>query len=117
MYKKDEERPVGFADVKAILDLLVEGREENLKFIHGDAFGWDDKAMLVNAVARPFSEEPAFRLIDPSLVGVGRAKETNLFIALTVGIGGFSQMPLDGPFATPEQLAVIAEWIDDGMPD
>ena len=25
MYKKDEERPVGFADVKAILDLLVEG--------------------------------------------------------------------------------------------
>jgi len=113
----NEERPVGFADVKAILDLLVKGREENLKFIHGDGFGWDDKAMLANAVVRPFGEDPGFRLIDPSLVNVGRAKETNIYIALTVGIGGFSRMPLDGPYATPEQLAVITEWIDAGMPD
>ena len=59
----------------------------------------------------------AFRLIDPSLVGVGRAKETNIYIALTVGIAGFERMPFGGPYATDEQLAVIAEWIDEGMPD
>ena len=113
----NEEKPVTFAQVKAILDKLVEGREENLPFVHGDAFGWADKAMLANAVARPFGSDPAFRLIDPSLVGVGRAKETNLYKALTVGVGGFSRMPLDGPFATDEQLATIADWIDEGMPD
>jgi hypothetical protein len=111
------EKQVGFAAVKAILDLLVKGREDNLPFVHGDAFGWADKAMLANAVARPFGSDPAFRLIDPSVVGVGRAKETNIYIALTVGIGGFERMPFGGPYATPEQLAVIAEWIDDGMPD
>jgi hypothetical protein len=111
------ERRVGFADVKAIFDLLVKGREDNLSFVHGDAFGWADKAMLANAVARPFGSEPAFRLIDPELVGVGRAKETNIYIALTVGIGGFERMPFGGPYATPDQLALIAKWIDDGMPD
>ncbi|MCZ4093461.1 hypothetical protein [Sinorhizobium psoraleae] len=110
-------KPVGFAEVKAILDLLVQGREDNLSFVHGDAFGWADKAMLVSAVARPFGADPAFRLIDPSLVGVGRAKETNIYIALTAGIGGFERMPFGGPYATPEQLALIAEWIDNGMPD
>jgi hypothetical protein len=114
---ENEGRPVGFAEVKAILDLLVKGREANLKFIHGDAFGWADKAMLANAVVRPFGEDPGFRLIDPLLVGVGRAKETNIYIALTVGIGGFARMPLDGPFATSEQLTVITDWIDGGMPD
>ena len=58
-----------------------------------------------------------FRVIDPSLVGNGRAKETNIYIALTVGIGGFERMPFGGPYATPEQMALIVEWIDDGMPD
>jgi hypothetical protein len=113
----NEEKPVGFADIKAILDLLVKGREGNLSFVHGDAFGWADKAALANAVVRPFGSDPAFRLIDPSLVGVGRSKETNIYIALTVGIDGFERMPFGGPYATPDQLALIAEWIDDGMPD
>lgn len=112
-----KEPPVGFAQIKAILDQLVAGREENLPFVHGDAFGWADKAMLANAVARPFGSDPAFRLIDPSLVGVGRATETNIYKALTVGVGGFSRMPLDGPFATDEQLALIENWINAGMPD
>jgi hypothetical protein len=63
--------------------------------------------------ARPFLRQ----LIDPSLVGVGRAKETNIYIALTVGIGGFERMPFGGPYATDEQLALIAKWIDCRMPD
>src|SRR5262245_26231723 len=112
----EEEKPIGFAQVKAILDKLVEGREQNLVFVHGDAFGWADKAMLANAVVRPFGANPAFRLIDPSLAGVGRAKETNLYIALTTGVGGYQRMPFGGPYATEEQLALIADWIDDGMP-
>jgi hypothetical protein len=114
----DTEKPADFADVKAILDSLVSGHGwDDLTFLHGNAFGWADKAALANAVVRPFSSGPAFRLIDPSLVGVGRAKETNIYIALTVGIAGFERMPLGGPYATDEQLAVIAEWIDEGMPD
>lgn len=108
---------VGFAEVKAILDFLVKGREESLPFVHGDAFGWANKTMLTSATARPFGDDPAFRLIDPSLVGVGRAKETNIYIALTAGIGGFERMPFGGPYATPEQLELLVEWIDNGMPD
>ena len=112
------EKPVGFADVKAILDSLVSGHDwDDLNFVHGSAFGWADKAALANAVVRPFSSDPAYRLIDSSLVGVGRAKETNIYIALTVGIAGFERMPFGGPYATDEQLATICEWIDDGMPD
>jgi hypothetical protein len=114
---ENQERPVGFAEVKAILDGLVKGREEDLPFLHGDAFGWADKAMLANAVVRPFGADPEFRLIDPSLVGIGRAKETNLYIALTRGIGGYARMPLGGPYATEQQLRLIGDWIDDNMPD
>lgn len=112
-----EETPVSFAQVKAILDRLVEGREENLAFVHGNAFGWANKTMLANAAVRPFGADPVFRLIDPALVGVGRARETNLFKALTIGVGGYERMPFGGPYATDEQLSLIADWIDDGMPD
>lgn len=114
----DTEKPVGFADVKAILDSLVKGHTwDDLNFIHGDAFGWADKATLAKAEVRPFGSDPPYRLIDPALVGVGRAKETNIYIALTVGIAGFERMPFGGPYATDAQLATICEWIDDGMPD
>src|SRR5215471_89626 len=111
-------KPVGFAVVKAILDSLVSGHDaKDLMFVHGQAFGWADKASLANVVVRPFGSDPGFRLIDPSLVGVGRAKETNIYIALTVGIAGFERMPFGGPYATDDQIALIAKWIDDGMPD
>src|SRR5258708_29345282 len=113
----DEEKPVHFVQVKGILDKLVKGREENLPFVHGDAFGWADKMMLANAIVRPFGADPAFRLIDPALVGNGRAKETNLYEALTTGIGGYERMPFGGPYATNEELSQIADWIDDGIPD
>jgi hypothetical protein len=52
----DTEKPVGFAGVKAILDSLVSGHGwDDLTFVHGNAFGWADKAALANAVVRPFS--------------------------------------------------------------
>ena len=108
---------VSFAQVKAILDNLVAGREPNLPLAHGDMFAWTDKQTLANALARPFGSDPAFRLIDPALVGTGRATETNLYKALTVGIDGFERMPFGGPFATPDEIALIRDWIDGGMPD
>jgi hypothetical protein len=106
-----------FAQVKAILVRLVAGREDSMPTVHGDKFGFADKQMLANAVVRPFGSDPPFRLIDPALVGVGRAKETNLYKALTVGVGGIAQMPLDGPFASDDELSLICAWIDAGMPD
>lgn len=114
---KTTQASVGFARVKQILDRLVEGREETLLFIHSDAFGWSDKAALTNAAARPFNAGPVYSLIDPALVGVGRARETNLYKALTTGIAGYEQMPFGGPYATEEELEAIATWIDAGMPE
>jgi hypothetical protein len=113
----DEEGPVRFVQVKAILDKLVEGREDNLPFVHGDDFGWTDKARLASAIARPFGSDPAYRLIDPAYVGNGRAKETNLYKALTTGVGGYERMPFGGPYATDDEIALIVQWIDDGIPD
>jgi hypothetical protein len=111
------QNPVSFTQVKSILDKLVKGREENLTFVHGQLFGWADKETLANAVVRPFGIDPAFRLIDPALVGVGQADQTNLYKALTVGIGGYERMPFGGPYATNDELAIITAWIDAGMTD
>jgi hypothetical protein len=44
-------------------------------------------------------------------------RKDDTHLALTVGIAGFERMRFGGPYATDEQLALIAEWIDDGMPD
>lgn len=106
-----------FAQVKAILTRLVAGRESNMPLVHGDAFGFGDKQTLADAVVRPLGSDPPFRLIDPALVGVGRATETNLYKVLTVGVDEYGRMPHDGPYATDDEMAVIRGWIDAGMPD
>jgi hypothetical protein len=108
---------VGFAQIKHIIERLVAGRDENMPIVHGDEFDWGDKSALANAVVRPFGEAPSFRLIDPSLVGVCRATETFLYQALTTGIPGYPRMPLNGPYATDDELRLIRDWIDAGMPD
>jgi hypothetical protein len=108
---------VGFSQIKAILDRLVAGRECNLPLPHGTAFSWVDKKALANAVVRPFGSPPEYRLIDPLLVGVGKATETNLYRALTEGVGGYDRMPFGGPYASAEELQLIQKWIDGGMPD
>lgn len=110
-------KAVNFLQVKKILDRLVEGREQNLSLLHGNEMGWVEKPMLANAVVRPFGSGSEIRLIDPSLVGNGKAKETNLYKALTTGVAGFERMPFGGPYATDDELALIASWIDCGMPD
>ena len=108
---------VSFAQVKAILDRLVFGREDMLIPLHGEKLGWATKTALCDAVVHPFGTGEPFRLISPELVGVGKARETLLFKALTTGVGNFDPMPLNGPFATDAELKIICDWIDSGMPE
>lgn len=105
-----------FADVKRILDRLVEGRTDFLKDIHGRTFGWSTKAELAAAVVTPGGTR-SYRLIDPDLARQGRGAETNLIIALTRGVDDFSRMPLDGPYASAAEVGTIVAWINGGMPD
>jgi hypothetical protein len=105
-----------FEAVKTILDALVAGREGDLKLIHGDSFSWRTKDELLSVVVDPGGTS-TFRLIDPELARQKRAKDTFLYIALARGVDFFPRMPLNGPFATDEQMLVIENWINDGMPD
>lgn len=109
-----------FADVKAILDFLVRDRTENLTFFHGDRFGWADFEALRDAVARPRGSTTDFPLIQCEMVGNGRAEETNLIQVLRGTLPGIDRMPfggdIEGDFATDDQIATIAQWINDGMP-
>jgi hypothetical protein len=109
-----------FADVGAILDWLVKGKTQHLKGKHqSQSFGWTDKeALLAAEVVRPTK---TYRLIQPELINVGRATETNLYRALSeAGLDGWN-MPWqgndEGAYATEEELATIAAWIDLGCPD
>lgn len=105
-----------FPEIQAILDELVNGRWDFLEDIHGSGFGWKTKQQLQAVVVRPGGSDE-LRLIDPELACQGRGRETNLIQALEHGVGGFSRMPKDGPYATPEQIDTIVAWIDGGMPD
>ncbi|HEY0513265.1 MAG TPA: cytochrome c [Thermoanaerobaculia bacterium] len=105
-----------FPQIRAILDALVDGRWEFLKDIHGPTFEWTTKPQLQAAVVRPGGSQE-YRLIDPELARQGRGRETNLIQALVKGVGGFSRMPKDGPYAKPEQIDAIVAWINGGMPD
>ena len=105
-----------FKEVQAILDALVDGRWDFLEDIHGSGFGWKTKQQLQAVVVRPGGSRE-FRLIDPDLARQGRGRETNLIVALERGVGGFSRMPKDGPYATPAQIDRLVAWINGGMPD
>lgn len=116
-----------FWDVKAILDWLTNHRTpQQLQSIHGTQFKWKTRDDLVNAVVQLEAvcnlNVDCFKLIDPSLVGVGRGGESNLVKALrdTSGVAGNGQMPFggngDGQFATPLQIETIIAWIDLGCP-
>jgi hypothetical protein len=113
-----------FADVKAILHGLItawtaqHGTAPKLKVYHGSGWdppesAWETKEKLAAAKA------VGLQLIDPNLAGKGKAKETNLYIALSTGWpdDGIPRMPRDGPYIADADLNKIVEWIDAGMPD
>ena len=108
--------PPSFREIQKILDELVNGRWDFLEDIHGAGFGWKTKQQLQAVVVRPGGSQE-FRLIDPELARQRRGRETNLVVALVKGVGGFSQMPKDGPYATSAQIDRIVDWINGGMPD
>ncbi|WP_445220508.1 hypothetical protein ACKWRH_10845 [Bradyrhizobium sp. Pa8] len=110
---------VTFSDVKTTLGQLVEGRDiPRMKITHGgNAFSWDTAGELRNAVAVIFGT--TYRLIDPALVGNGRADETFLVQVLMGPLDDqdIPRMPFRGPFATADQIKVIRDWINDGAGD
>lgn len=108
-----------FQEVKATLDHLVEGRDiPRMKVTHGgNLFNWDTAEGLRTAVADIFGTK--YRLIDPSLVGNGRADETFL-VQLLMGPleeDDIPRMPFRGPFATSDQIKVVRDWINEGACD
>jgi len=109
---------VSFTDVKEVLDGVMaawetkHNRTPDLPGVHADPnFGWGNRDQLLR------SEGFGFRLIDPALIGNGQGHQTNLVLALTTGVMGLPQMPLDGPYLPQEQIDLIVRWIDDGCPD
>jgi len=108
-----------FADVKSTLGQLVQGTDiPRMKSAHGGkTFSWDTAEDLRDAVAIIFGN--TYRLIDPALVGNGRADETYLVQVLMGPIEDkdIPRMPFRGPFATADQVKVIREWINDGARD
>lgn len=109
-----------FAQVKAILDGLVAGRDPvSLRNRHGgNAFRWDTAACLRAATAQVFGT--TYPLIDSAYVHNNRADETFLIRVLTNGIpeDGIDPMPYGGPiYASPQQVQVICDWINEGAQD
>ncbi|SRR5713226_655320 len=109
-----------FAEIKAILDKAIDGwrnrthRNPDLS-VHSGNFGWSTKSALQNATA--FN----LRLIDPALVGNGHGSQTNLVVALQIGVKDgprqYPRMPRGGPYLSDDDIQKIVVWIDAGMPD
>jgi hypothetical protein len=106
-----------FTRVQEILDGVMDqwsvahGRTPDLSIHSDNSFGWTTKEQLAD------SDGFGNVLIDPALVGNSNGNETNLVVALRLGVPGFPRMPLDGPFIPDDQIDYIAQWIDEGMPD
>jgi hypothetical protein len=71
-------------------------------------FGWRTSDELRKSFAF------GLQLIDPQMIGNGRGKETNLYLALTKGVPGNPRMPINGPFLAKADTDTIAAWIDAG---
>jgi len=115
--------PVYFAQVKAILDELIDGHTlEHLQEVHGDAsFGWETSAQLRDAVVKPTGPAgETYQLIDIELVKKGEGANTNLIKALrdANGVEFNGQMPFQPPpgrHATAQEIQLIVDWLNGGM--
>jgi hypothetical protein len=106
----DNETPIYWPQVKAILDGLMErwierhGRDP-YPGIH--EYWWETPQALAASVLN------GFQSIEPGIPG----KDTHFVKSLARGIGSFGKMPLRGPFLTREDVDQVAAWIDAGMPE
>ncbi len=101
---------VSWPRVKEILEAIMkrwEAREgrRGLPGIHD--YYWDSPQHLANDSAM------GMKFIEPGLPG----EETGLIISLRQGLGSIPKMPMGGPFVTEDQIQVIVDWIDGGMPE
>lgn len=109
----------GFARVREILDNSIQNwikdqqREPHLD-VHGPKFHWNTREELLKAVVEIGDGYP---LIDPQLIGNGRAEETFLIQYLRHDGEMFVRMPSGGPYLPDEQIDEIARWIDAGCPE
>jgi hypothetical protein len=79
-------------------------------------FSWNTAAELLASTAR------GLRLIQPEVVGQNppRGVDANLVQALIQGalkpdgVSRFPRMPDGGPYRSPEETSLIAQWIDEG---
>jgi hypothetical protein len=115
-----------FPEVKALLDHLVKGKEDNLHLYHGSNFKWTTKTQLLNATV--VRNGQTYQLIDPILIGSGSGDQSYLVRALTCrldldgdGVDDVARMPyrgnIDGEYARVSDLAMLVAWIDAGCPD
>lgn len=96
--------------VKEILDGIMkrwELREKRrgLPGIHD--YYWDTPQQLADDSAM------GMKFIEPGIP----AKDTALVISLRRGLGSIPKMPMGGPFLKEEEIQVIEQWIDSGMPE
>jgi len=114
-----------FADIKAILDRLVSGvDQERMKAAHHEPkFRWTTLEELKGIVVRPRGDQGReYPLIEQQLVDEKRGADTNLVRALRDpnGVSPWGQMPRRPPpgrLATPEEIALIVDWLNAGMPE
>lgn len=109
-----QEPTVRFPAVRTVLDAAIvaweraHGGAPDLGG-HGAGFGWASADQLRHS--RPRGQQ----LITDDLIGVGRSAETNLIKVLSGGLTGFApRMPRNGPYLSPQEIRLIAKWIDDG---
>ena|SRR5690349_4911417 len=105
--------PTTFARVQEILkSALTAWQDKHHRppdlTVHGNTFGWDTCDQLLQSSAFDLP------LIAPDLIGNGKAGQTNLIVALKIGVPGFPRMPKGGPFLSDPEIAEIADWIDGG---
>ncbi|MFL6374450.1 MAG: hypothetical protein ACJ73D_07285 [Pyrinomonadaceae bacterium] len=106
---------IGFTDVKKILDdgltawEVANGQADLTS--HGASFSWATKPVLLAA------EGHGKRLIQPEVIGNGKASAANLVIDLRKGFPATGRMPLGGPFIADADVQRIEDWINAGCPD
>lgn len=105
-------KATGFAAIVALLDAAVGGPDMGLGF-HG--------AFWRGVTRDQFMALPPYQGVVPVVAGDSKASG---IVAALRGTGPFdpttgsiARMPPDGPYMSPEDIATIAGWIDDGCPE
>jgi hypothetical protein len=79
---------------------------------HDPAFGWGTRDQLLKSVAFGLS------LIAQDKIDNRDGANSNLVIALKIGVPHFPRMPIRGPYLSDAVIEEIVQWINDGaLPD